>query len=112
MPELVAKFQKVFSKNSGKNYYRVQVCYVNAKEQDRPLGMIFLDENMDIDSVLNNFKVGEIINVVFERYEKRREAELKIKTETSYSLSFMEEQSKDLTEKKKQNRALWLSAKE
>ena len=58
------------------------------------------------------FKVGEIINVVFERYGKRREAELKIKTETSYSLSFMEEQSKDLTEKKKQNRALWLSAKE
>ena len=76
------------------------------------IGAISLDGNVSINSVLNSFKVGEVVPIIFERYGARKEAKLTIKTDTSYDLSLVDDNSKGYTKAMQQKRASWLGTKQ
>jgi predicted metalloprotease with PDZ domain len=75
------------------------------------VGLIFLEGNVSINSILNNFKVGETISVVFERFGVRKETSLTIKTEVTYDINVMNPDSKELTADMIKKRTNWLASK-
>lgn len=75
------------------------------------VGMIFLEGSVSINSVLNNFKVGETIPVVYERFGVRKETSLTIKTEATYDIHLMASDSKELTSETIKRRSSWLESK-
>ncbi len=76
------------------------------------IGEIFLEGNVTINSVLNSFKIGETIPVVFERFGVRKETMLTIAFEMSYDLSLMDADLKEFTKSMKEKKDNWLNPKE
>lgn len=76
------------------------------------IGEIFLEGNVTINSVLNSFKIGETIPVVFERFGVRKETMLTIAFEMSYDLSLMDANLKEFTKSMKEKKDNWLNPKE
>ncbi|MGJ8591228.1 MAG: M61 family metallopeptidase [Aquaticitalea sp.] len=74
-------------------------------------GLIFLEGNENFSSILNNFKVGDTIPVVFERFGVRKETMLPIETQATYEIYMMGSDSKELTDQMEKNRADWLDSK-
>lgn len=75
------------------------------------IGTTTLDDKTDVNAVLSAFKIGDEISVMIERYGAQKELKLTIATEVSYGLSLLDENSKDLTKKIKEQRASWLNSK-
>ncbi|WP_223266341.1 M61 family metallopeptidase [Gelidibacter gilvus] len=75
------------------------------------IGEINLDGNASINSILDTFKVGEKITVIYERFGSQNEKMLTIATDVVYELKLMEDNAKELTKKIKENRATWLNSK-
>ncbi len=73
---------------------------------------IVVEGNVSINAILNNFKVGDKVHVVFERFGKRIERVLTIKTEVSYDLSLMADNTEELTKKAIAKRNNWLASKQ
>ncbi|MBO3097001.1 M61 family metallopeptidase [Gelidibacter pelagius] len=75
------------------------------------IGEIALDGNVSINSVLSTFKAGVEITVIYERFGSQNERMLTVATDVSYDLKLMEENSKELDKKIKDNRRSWLNSK-
>jgi predicted metalloprotease with PDZ domain len=75
------------------------------------VGLIFMNDNMNINSILNNFKVGENVPMVYERFGVRKETMLTIKTDVFYNLRRIDVDSKDMTASMKGKMAKWLASK-
>lgn len=75
------------------------------------IGEIVFDGNASINSILNTFAVGEKVPVVYERFGSQNKNILTIATDISYDMKLMEENSKELDKKIKDNRGSWLNSK-
>ncbi|WP_323026772.1 hypothetical protein [Gelidibacter japonicus] len=75
------------------------------------IGEIVFDGNASINSILNTFAVGEEVPVVYERFGSQNKNILTIATDISYDMKLMEENSKELDKKIKDNRGSWLNSK-
>ena len=75
------------------------------------IGGIVFDGNASINSILNTFTVGEEVPVVYERFGSQNKNILTIATDISYDMKLMEENSKELDKKRKDNRGSWLNSK-
>ncbi|HUH29473.1 peptidase M61 [Gelidibacter sp.] len=75
------------------------------------IGGIIFDGNASINSVLNTFKVGEVITIIYERFGTENKKMVTIATDVIYDLKPMEENAKDLPNKIKENRENWLNSK-
>jgi predicted metalloprotease with PDZ domain len=75
------------------------------------IGEIVFDGNASINSILNTFTVGEEVAVVYERFGSQNKNILTIATDISYDMKLMEENSKELDKKIKDNRGSWLNSK-
>jgi predicted metalloprotease with PDZ domain len=75
------------------------------------VGLIFLEGSVSINSILNNFKIGETVPVIFERFGVRKETMLTIKTEIKFYIKLMNTDSNELTADMKRMRASWLESK-
>ncbi len=75
------------------------------------VGTIALDGNVDVNAVLNTFKIGEKVIVVVERFLSQKEITLTIGTNVSYELKLLDDSSKEVSKKIKQLRASWLNSK-
>lgn len=75
------------------------------------IGGIVFDGNASINSILNTFTVGEEVPVVYERFGSQNKNILTIATDISYDMKLMEENSKELDKKIKDNRGSWLNSK-
>lgn len=75
------------------------------------IGEIVFDGNASINSILNTFTVGEEVPVVYERFGSQNKNILTIATDISYDMKLMEENSKELDKKIKDNRGSWLNSK-
>lgn len=75
------------------------------------IGEVTLEGDTRINSVLSTFSVGEEIPVVYERFGTQNKRTLTIGTDATYDLKLMDEGSKELTKKIKQNRDSWLNSK-
>jgi predicted metalloprotease with PDZ domain len=75
------------------------------------VGTTEITEDTDLNALLNTYKVNDIVEVAFERYEKTKTATLTLQADTSYTISLMETDKKPLDKKLKMNRENWLKAK-
>ena len=75
------------------------------------VGETVLDEGIDLNSILNRFKIGQEVVVSINRFGNERTITLTIGTDVSYGLQIWEEGSKELTKKIKQQRESWLNSK-
>lgn len=72
---------------------------------------VALDGQVSISSVLNSFKVGEIVPVMIERFGTQHERMLTVGTDISYSLKLLDKDSKELTKEILKEQTDWLSSK-
>ena len=75
------------------------------------IGLVFMEGNVSINSILNNFKKGETVTVVYERFGVRKETALTISSEPVYAIKLMTSDSKELSAEMKKNRSDWLDSK-
>lgn len=75
------------------------------------IGLVFLEGNVSINSILNNFKKDEAITVVYERFGVRKETALPIISESVYNIKLMNSDSKDVSAEMKRKRTSWLDSK-
>lgn len=83
------------------------------KKNDKLLkiGTTVLDEKSDLNAILNTFKVGDEVNVLIERYGSQKELKMVIATDVSYGLQLLDDNSKAMNKKLKQQRDGWLKSK-
>lgn len=75
------------------------------------IGTTVLDEKSDLNAILNSFKVGDEVNVLIERYGSQKELKMVIATDVSYGLQLLDDNSKAMNKKLKQQRDGWLKSK-
>lgn len=75
------------------------------------IGTTVLDEKSDLNAILNTFKVGDEVNVLIERYGSQKEMKMVISTDVSYGLQLLDDNSKAMNKKLKQQRDGWLKSK-
>lgn len=75
------------------------------------IGTTVLDEKSDLNAILNTFKVGDEVNVLIERYGSQKEMKMVIATDVSYGLQLLDDNSKAMNKKLKQQRDGWLKSK-
>lgn len=75
------------------------------------IGTTVLDEKSDLNAILNTFKVGDEVNVLIERYGSQKEKKMVIATDVSYGLQLLDDNSKAMNKKLKQQRDGWLKSK-
>ncbi|HXJ98104.1 MAG TPA: PDZ domain-containing protein [Gelidibacter sp.] len=75
------------------------------------IGTTVLDEKSDLNAILNTFKVGDEVNVLIERYGSQKELKMVIATDVSYGLQLLDDNSKAMNKKLKQQRDGWLKSK-
>ncbi|MEO8773250.1 MAG: PDZ domain-containing protein [Gelidibacter sp.] len=75
------------------------------------IGAMPLEGSVDVNTVLNTFKVGDEVVITVERFGSEKEIPLTIATEVSYGLRLLDESSKELNKKMKQHRSSWLNSK-
>ena len=75
------------------------------------VGLMLFEGSVSINSILDNFNVGDIVPVVFERFGVRKETVLKVQTDTSYTISLIETNSSELSDKIVEKRSDWLGSK-
>jgi predicted metalloprotease with PDZ domain len=76
------------------------------------VGDFTLNSVVSVERALSKYKVGENVIIAYERFDELRKVEVLLKSEVSYSLTYLNLESNELTEKTKQNKALWLGVKE
>lgn len=75
------------------------------------VGEVTLDGNVDINSVLATFTLGEEITVTVERYGEEMEKRLTIASDLSYDLNLADSKSKDYSKKTLASQSEWLGSK-
>ncbi len=75
------------------------------------IGLVFMDGNVSINSILNTFNVDETIPIVYERFGVRKETMLTNKTDVTYDIRLMDSQSEEVSTTIKQNQLNWLGSK-
>lgn len=76
------------------------------------VGDFLINNLVSVERALGKYKAGETVLITYERYDEEKLVEVLVKSDLSYSLSYITTASEDFTENIKQSRALWLDAKE
>ncbi len=72
---------------------------------------ISFEGNVNINTILNTFKVGDTIKITYERYGFQKETSFVIKADTFYNLDWMDLNSKGMNKPVKEKRDNWLMTK-
>lgn len=72
---------------------------------------ISFEGNVNINTILNTFKVGDTIKITYERYGFQKETSFVIKADTFYDLDWMDLNSKGMNKPVKEKRDNWLMTK-
>lgn len=72
---------------------------------------ISFEGNVNINTILNTFKVGDTIKITYERYGFQKETSFVIKADTFYNLDWMDINSKGMNKTVKKKQDLWLKSK-
>lgn len=75
------------------------------------IGTVALDQKSVVNSILGEFKIGDDIQVLIERYGIPKEIKLTIGTETSYGLRFLDADAAAYTTTMQDQRNGWLGSK-
>lgn len=76
------------------------------------IGTIAFEGSVSINSILNSFKVGDVLPIIFERYGTQKEANLTLKSDITYELSLIDSNAKSFTKRMQQKRLSWLGTKQ
>ena len=71
-----------------------------------------LSDDLDIKTILSNFKPGDEAKIVYERFGSIKETTLTFIQNPSYTISLFETNGLELDDMKKEARAAWLNSKE
>jgi len=76
------------------------------------VGDFTLNSVVNIDLALNKYNINDEVVLIYERYDIIYETTLKVQTDVSYKLSYLNLDDNLKLKKVKQNKALWLNIKE
>ena len=76
------------------------------------IGDFTLSDDLDIKTILSNFKPGDEAKIVYERFGSIKETTLTFIQNPSYTISLFETNGLELDDMKKEARAAWLNSKE
>lgn len=75
------------------------------------VGDVVLNDTLDFNTIVNNYKPNDTINIVYERFGKIKETNVKLQASKTYTLSLFETLNLELDREKRAAREAWLQTK-